>query len=219
MHSGNMKSSESPVSILGLATATNPRRSPLFQWMAENHDLIATLVDGVAKVNWEPVRALATEQGIRSEQGAELSTKKMWRAWPKVRKAHLQRIHANAKLSAGNLAQQAPIPVIETLRAETPGGPVSPIPPGNAPTDQRSAPSTWLSRSLKANPGPVGSRTRDSPAYPNAVQVASTSRSFTPEPEQDVAGEQAELSPGEKSMDEAIRQMHERANRRTGYIK
>lgn len=221
MHHRDMNTLLPPVSIHSSATAASPARSSLFKWMTANYEMIASLVDGLARVNWEPIRALATEQGILSEQGTELSNKKMWRLWPKVRKAHLRRLHATAKLLAGNPVQQVPIPVNETPLAETPWETVTPAPTRIAPIDQKPVLGTWLGRSLKANPNRADSNVverKDSPglASRNSTPVAPIGTKVVPESSPEDGGQTPADAPKENSMDRAIRQMQERANRRMG---
>lgn len=73
------------------ATAHYAKRSPLFNWMSENHDRILANLDGKTILDWEPIRALATEEGVRHTDGQELTSRQMSQVWYLVRKACAKR--------------------------------------------------------------------------------------------------------------------------------
>lgn len=72
------------------AIAQRATRSALYQWLHDNHDDITAAQEGNAVLNWEPLRAVATEEGIRDTNGREITHKKMKRLWHVVRKGYVE---------------------------------------------------------------------------------------------------------------------------------
>ncbi len=193
-------------------------RSPFYEWLFELHD---DLVAHGGRLVWKSICERAAELGKHDGVGKPPTPRRAAKTWLAVRTAKAVEV-GRLKTEPVSLARDSPQqdharpPATHASRSEP-----QPVEPAKriAPTDPRPDPGTWLGRSLKGRPDPADPIKKAAPAYPNAIPVASISRTLMPEPEQDRAGEQTELSPGQESMKQAIREMHERANRRTGYIK
>lgn len=77
-------------SRLRKATAHRATRSALYQWMHDNYEDIAANQVGNTVPNWEPLRTVATEMGIRDASGREVTLAKMKRVWHEVRKGYVK---------------------------------------------------------------------------------------------------------------------------------
>ena len=76
----------------------DPKRSPLFHWLYERHDVLAGPTEG-RRLAWEPLRERVTTLGLTDHQGNLPSDRTLRDTWRKVRevKAREQAVAARAQ--------------------------------------------------------------------------------------------------------------------------
>jgi hypothetical protein len=97
-----MEKADEPSIAADLRTALRDgasMRSPLFQWMLRNHDmLVETFAE--SRPNWTRVTELLTSRGFSSTDGKPLNPQSVRQMWFRVRKRH-------AAMRAGRKPRQA----------------------------------------------------------------------------------------------------------------
>ena len=97
-----MEKADEPSIATDLRTALREgasMRSPLFQWMLRNHDmLVETFVE--SRPNWTRVTELLTSKGFSLTDGKPLNPQSVRQMWFRVRKRH-------AAMQAGKKPRQA----------------------------------------------------------------------------------------------------------------
>jgi hypothetical protein len=97
-----MEKADEPSIATDLRTALREgasMRSPLFQWMLRNHDmLVETFAE--SRPNWTRVTELLTSKGFSSTDGKPLNPQSVRQMWFRVRKRH-------AAMQAGKKPRQA----------------------------------------------------------------------------------------------------------------
>ena len=144
------------LSRLRAEAASNAKRSPLFRWMIDNHDLIAAVASGIGRLNWEPMRTLATEAGIRDGRGSEVTCEQMWRLWYKVRRAQSRLNQSDRKASSA-------------------------APPRNRIATERATPSEKEPRDSRSKTVLVASTGRKLAEVPRSEETNRTAADMTPE--------------------------------------
>jgi hypothetical protein len=98
-----MEKADEPSIATDLRTALREgasMRSPLFQWMLRNHDmLVETFAE--SRPNWTRVTELLTSKGFSSTDGKPLNPQSVRQMWFRVRKRH-------AAMQAGKKPRQTP---------------------------------------------------------------------------------------------------------------
>ena len=100
-------------------------RSPLFQWMLRNHDLLAETF-AESRPNWTRVTELLVSKGFSNTDGKPLNPQSVRQMWFRVRKRHAA-MQAGRKPRQASAAEEedAPVRVHPAKEPKTEDGPLS----------------------------------------------------------------------------------------------
>jgi hypothetical protein len=118
-----MEKADEPSIATDLRTALREgasMRSPLFQWMLRNHDmLVETFAE--SRPNWTRVTELLTSKGFSSTDGKPLNPQSVRQMWFRVRKRHAAMQAGRKPRQAAGLEEAAPVTVHPAPAPETKG--------------------------------------------------------------------------------------------------
>jgi hypothetical protein len=95
-------------------------RSPLFQWMLRNHDMLAETF-AESRPNWTRVTELLMSRGFSSTDGKPLNPQSVRQMWFRVRKRHAAMQAGRKPRQAARLEEAAPVTVHPAPGPETKG--------------------------------------------------------------------------------------------------
>jgi hypothetical protein len=75
------------ISVSLLNAAALSKRSSLYVWMLENHDVFASVLKRAGRPNWEALARTFGDQGLRNAEGKPPSEETTRQTWWKVTKA------------------------------------------------------------------------------------------------------------------------------------
>jgi hypothetical protein len=95
-------------------------RSPLFQWMLRNHDMLAETF-AESRPNWTRVTELLMSRGFSSTDGKPLNPQSVRQMWFRVRKRHAAMRAGRKPRQAARLEEATPVTVHPAPAPETKG--------------------------------------------------------------------------------------------------